>query len=1645
MKVTRRLMSVLIFVIAIALAPIVTFVVMGANGTLPAPTNLTARAESNGILLEWQYSEPDTIDHFEIVSNPNTNNEFLLGIVEPTQTSYLDELVSCGQSYSYGVRAYLYDQESQQDIISEYAIVEGTAAACAELPPVADFSAQQISERPIQIELSWSPYSDPASIDGFDIVRAQSDMADEPDYIDNVSSSETSYTDTDEELTCGTTYIYAVQAYGEAGFSQAMTEIRTTECADIQPVTELSANQLSQDPVQVELTWNYANPDSIEGFEIVSQPSTVFESKEGELESDQSSYLLEGLTCDTSYSYGVSAYAGATISEYATLEFRTESCVLPEMTISASGPGSANPGDLISYSLTVNNSGATSAPYLVIYNVLPLGAEFVSADNGGELDPDTHEVLWELGPLQAGASQTVEFTVKASQDMNNSTYGVFTVIGANVVEATGQPVATEIGSENPDVNVCVANLSAPIKRFMPNTISRGGSGSAQDASGSSQGEARNAQARAHQPTARLANQARSTSQGDRKGSSYARSALDSGGSLKPEAQGNGIIKGTVQVNDGNPAAQATVCAYWYGSEEKGKSSCVSTNRQGHFTLTGLNHEDDWLVKPISAGVYLASPEREAYVEFDQHTSPYTLTEPLIVSLPNVTGTFVLGDGQNTPLAGVFGDIAPLNTDGSVDLAESGEFMTDQNGQFRAGTLPAGEYEISLDELPDEYLDDGYVLPEPRPFTITSATTVTNLPAITIPKAVKFIVGKVTTSDGTGVANVSLEAIRANEEDDEDDFQFALSDENGNYRIAVEAGAWTVLPIPPVKDGSNWVFTGTPQSIQFTKGASVAEEKSINFELQQVNQFITGRIVRPDGTPLTNSDKEGGTASIELWDIDNERYSYISLAADGTFRAPALDGFYEIIVWLDEVQYSDLVGPAIAPREVLGSNVDLGDIKLVSRFATISGTVTEKNSTRPVPDVFIDIWDPAGRWFGTETDENGKYKVNVPPGNWEIAADLFSDARYVVEQESKSATLSASQRQATVDFELSKADQRLSGSFVNGSGNLVEVAATVYLIRPTTGQRITTGPVHKGGFNLPLPNDCVESQNVVCQLGVDLALNAHHSINGASNITVSADGSASATFTVTENNARISGSLVDPTTTQPVSGLNGVVTLIPEGERTPAKSAQIQANGSYELTKVGAGQFSLSYELEIGSQEVLVDGKYLDSPTFPFSLTVPAGEQITRNILLERGTTFEITVTSDNDQAGVTDYYPAVVSCEYNDQNRASVVSVPDGRKKKKKKRCKKKPRYKTVCSRGGGRMALSDFFANEPYRFNLEEYLFNDLVPQNCQVEFGNAPVNNLNQSGGAGGSTRNINPTAQLFGTVTGDMTLQARTRNVYLVGQVFDKNGALIRDASVEVVAYSEGEDGQVERMMTDANGCYRLNVSQSEANWSLDASGERNGFYISAQGSIRETTPNQQGVIFGPPLQLTSTGEQVIPADNHAFKPKEGTSYQFVVERGSRVRAVEGVTAATQATSRTVRVNVPADATPTKDSQVKLSISRIPAPNTGFNELIGNAYRIQFVEGSKKREISSRLRVPISVELPYNAAQLPADVTPDKLNVAYFSYQTNSWTPIAGGKVDETAEVVKVKLDQTVDAIAILAPSEDAQPATQAYNLYLPMSIR
>lgn len=113
----------------------------------------------------------------------------------------------------------------------------------------------------------------------------------------------------------------------------------------------------------------------------------------------------------------------------------------------AAGPNPVQAGSIVTYALSVVNSGTDAATAVVVTDTVPAGTTFQSATDGGTLAAGI--VTWNLGVLAPGAQRTVQMYVQVNAPVADGTVITNTNYGAGCAETppvSGPPVTVTVQS-----------------------------------------------------------------------------------------------------------------------------------------------------------------------------------------------------------------------------------------------------------------------------------------------------------------------------------------------------------------------------------------------------------------------------------------------------------------------------------------------------------------------------------------------------------------------------------------------------------------------------------------------------------------------------------------------------------------------------------------------------------------------------------------------------------------------------------------------------------------------------------------------------------------------------------------------------------------------------------------------------------------------------------------------------------------------------------------------------------------------------------------------------------------------------------------------------------------------------------------------
>ena len=222
--------------------------------------------------------------------------------------------------------------------------------------PTAPGSPAKSGSTQTSVSLTWSASSDDTGVTGYTVYR---------DGASAGTPAGTSYTVTG--LSCGTSYLFAVEARDAAGnrSAQATLNASTSACPvpDTQPPTAPGSPAKSgSTQTSVSLTWSASSDDTgVTGY-------TVYRDGASAGTPAGTSYTVTGLSCGTSYLFAVEARdAAGNRSAQATLNASTDSCSNSSANLFLSPTGSdSNPCSRVAPCLSLNRAYRVAKPGEVV-------------------------------------------------------------------------------------------------------------------------------------------------------------------------------------------------------------------------------------------------------------------------------------------------------------------------------------------------------------------------------------------------------------------------------------------------------------------------------------------------------------------------------------------------------------------------------------------------------------------------------------------------------------------------------------------------------------------------------------------------------------------------------------------------------------------------------------------------------------------------------------------------------------------------------------------------------------------------------------------------------------------------------------------------------------------------------------------------------------------------------------------------------------------------------------------------------------------------------------------------------------------------------------------------------------------------------
>jgi chitodextrinase len=278
----------------------------GGNDTSPpgTPTSLTqGKTTATSISLLWSASLDNVgVAGYDLLANGNK-------VGTSAATTYTFVNLSCGTSYTLAVDAY--DAAGNR---SQSAAVLASTSPCADTsPPTIPGLPTQTGSTATSISLLWSASLDNVGVAGYDLLANGNKVG---------TSAATTYTFVN--LSCGTSYTLAVDAYDSAGnrSQSALVQASTSSCPDTSPPTiPALPSETGSTATSISLLWS-ASLDNVGvvGYELFLNGNKVGTTT-------ATSYTFANLACGTSYTLAVDSYdAAGNRSPLSSLSATTSPC-----------------------------------------------------------------------------------------------------------------------------------------------------------------------------------------------------------------------------------------------------------------------------------------------------------------------------------------------------------------------------------------------------------------------------------------------------------------------------------------------------------------------------------------------------------------------------------------------------------------------------------------------------------------------------------------------------------------------------------------------------------------------------------------------------------------------------------------------------------------------------------------------------------------------------------------------------------------------------------------------------------------------------------------------------------------------------------------------------------------------------------------------------------------------------------------------------------------------------------------------------------------------------------------------------------------------------------------------------------------------
>lgn len=698
------------------------------------------------------------------------------------------------------------------------------------------------------------------------------------------------------------------------------------------------------------------------------------------------------------------------------------------------------------------------------------------------------------------------------------------------------------------------------------------------------------------------------------------------------------VIGTIRKPDGSALTLDMSQGQWISVDLFNADHTVQFNSQsaenGSFAFGG-----------VSAGAYT--------LEVRATGLPYTNAAPRSVTVgasgvtnignvpltnPKLRGTVT--DAQGEPVQNAW--VQVHNEDWSFQTGAN----TNDAGFYSLGGINNGTYLLDI-QRPMDRTD--LISPDQSSVTITDVLQTKNLQFVA---ATKFVSGTVTRSAGSGTAwtfggdPITNAQVNANKEGG-NGWANTNVDSQGRYTLALSPGVWNIMVQAPWGQNGpelvDWVYGGMPKQVVFASNSTL-EQKTMNLEVVSTDATIRGRVVKPDGTPVTN-------AGIDIRTQEGTGMNG-QVQANGRFTMPVVAGSYKLSVHAND---QSLTFPEIGVSVASGQTKDLGTITATTKDAKIIVKAVRENGTG-IAGLRVNAFRHNGQgWGNSTTNDDGIAEIAVTDGTWGVNIEAGPGARYVrtnnepidIELPESNSVVSY-ENNDRLEVEMTYADASITGHIVDEDGNVVRGFCAYAFARPNQGglgdkmmHQEFGGPVdcQQGSFAIYVPTDVAGTYT----LGIHSGPNAAWLPTADQDVAVFSDTETKADIVVTAPNARLTGHLKNQngdnvTSCSGKDGFGGWVDV-----SKPASGlffgTELRPDCTYSVNLLSGDGYTLNVWTGQGSQ-------FLERPPSNDTFEVKAGDNARNFQVIESDKTISGRVT-DPDGKGVNAFVFAHTKSESN--------------------------------------------------------------------------------------------------------------------------------------------------------------------------------------------------------------------------------------------------------------------------------------------------------------------------------------------------------------------------------------------------------------